>query len=59
MPMFGNNPFGVRDLSVSTFANEMVKGMREAKQRQEEREFKKELLKLEQDKIKLQERKTL
>ena len=29
MPMFGNNPFGVRDLSVSTFANEMVEGMRE------------------------------
>lgn len=54
--MFGNNPFGVRDLSVSTFANEMVKGMREAKQRQEEKEFKKELLKLEQDKIKLEER---
>lgn len=56
MPIFGNNPYAVRDLSVSSFANEMVRGMQDAKNRKEEREFKKELLKLEQDKLKLEER---
>lgn len=47
------------NLGISTFLNSLVQGMEQGKQRDQEMTQKKELLKLEQDKLKIQERESM